>query len=172
MNQDNHKLEPNTHYEQDLTAPPVCYSGHPSCSNHQKLPWVWLLQVCVCHCWMYGSMRQLWGKMNRKAIDQESNMIFQDWMNCMINCVINQHHQECIDCISKSAEIDEQQVVKHKEIGLEAQNLLDGGFSNATSQYRCECGSCGCERCGTFHCCACTSDGFTDYCRPSCECNC
>ena len=26
---------------------------------------------------------------------------FQDWMNCMIDCVINQHHEECIDCISR-----------------------------------------------------------------------
>merc|ERR1711976_410554 len=24
-----------------------------------------------------------------------------DWMNCMIDCVINQHQEECIDCISR-----------------------------------------------------------------------
>eukprot|EP00092_Neocalanus_flemingeri_P005490 GFUD01005920.1.p1 GENE.GFUD01005920.1~~GFUD01005920.1.p1 ORF type:complete len:157 (-),score=53.10 GFUD01005920.1:558-1028(-) len=33
-----------------------------------------------------------------------------DWMNCMINCVINQHHEECIDCISRLDKADVQDV--------------------------------------------------------------
>ena len=135
-----------------------------SCHGSDYLKCAFVIAGCTAQCGSSGVKKSYSNKINSNC--------FQDWMNCMINCVINQHHQECIDCISRTAEVDEKQDIQHTQIGQAARNLQTNGFSNVTSQYSCECGSCGCERCGTFHCCACTSDGYTDYCRPSCECNC
>ena len=68
-----------------------------SCHGSDYLQCAFVIAGCTASCGGASVRLQL-------NISEFPHNCFQDWMTCMINCVINNHHEQCIDCISKDFE--------------------------------------------------------------------